>query len=67
MNKVMELPMNWPVEVNNLEASAFCEWKSAKENIKLRLPSESEYFALRNFIQEDQPDWKPKSVGNINL
>ena len=30
MNKIMPLPMDWPAEVNNLEATAFCKWKSIK-------------------------------------
>ena len=28
LSRVIDMPYDWPVEVNNLEANAFCEWKS---------------------------------------
>ena len=34
-NKVIPMPLSWPVEVNYLEAKAFCNWKSIKENKKI--------------------------------
>jgi formylglycine-generating enzyme required for sulfatase activity len=34
------MPWDWPVEVNNLEAQAFCKWKSLKTQSKIRLPTE---------------------------
>jgi len=39
-----EVPMPWdfPVEVNNLEAEAFCRWKSSMTGKKLRLISHEE-------------------------
>ncbi|MBN2870740.1 MAG: 5-histidylcysteine sulfoxide synthase [Campylobacterales bacterium] len=40
------LPMNWPVEVNALEAQAFCRWKSVHENAFYRLPSEAEWYLM---------------------
>lgn len=30
MSKIIDMPWNWPVEVNHLEAEAFCKWKSLK-------------------------------------
>jgi len=30
MLKEVPMPWNFPVEVNNLEAEAFCNWKSSK-------------------------------------
>mmetsp|Transcript_8532 Transcript_8532/g.20638 ORF Transcript_8532/g.20638 Transcript_8532/m.20638 type:complete len:1930 (-) Transcript_8532:626-6415(-) len=32
MLSVIPMPWEWPVEVNNLEAAAFCKWKAAKLN-----------------------------------
>ena len=58
---------DWPVEVNNLEASAFCQWKAKQTKRNIRLPTEDEYFAMRNLLKTDLNSWKPKSVGNINL
>ncbi|WP_019557491.1 5-histidylcysteine sulfoxide synthase [Thiomicrorhabdus arctica] len=42
------MPWNWPVEVNNLEAAAFCHWKGHQTGRSLRLPSEDEYLRLRD-------------------
>ena len=43
---VQEIPMpwDWPVEVNYLEAKAFCTWKSAQLGKPIRLPTEEEWF-----------------------
>lgn len=40
------MPLDWPVEVNALEAEAFCRWKSAKEARTYRLPSEAEWAVM---------------------
>ena len=67
MLQEIAMPWNWPVEVNYLEAKAFCNWKSAKTGKKLRMPTEGEYYLLRNSSDiEDQPYWE-KAPGNINL
>ncbi|MCW8831988.1 MAG: 5-histidylcysteine sulfoxide synthase [Colwellia sp.] len=61
------LPMNWPVEVNYLEAKAFCHWKSQAEGEEsYRLPTESEWLCLRNQVTGDLVDWQ-HIPGNINL
>lgn len=31
------MPWDWPVETNNLEARAFCKWKSEKSGKYTRL------------------------------
>lgn len=67
MNKIMPLPMDWPVQVNNLEATAFCKWKSVKTGINLRLPTEDEYYAMRAILNKDHLDWMHGEVGNINM
>ena len=30
LTKILRLPQNWPVDVNYLEAEAFCNYKSKK-------------------------------------
>lgn len=62
----VELPLNWPVEVNNLEAKAFCQWKSAQTSSHIRLPTEPEWMCLRNQMTQDLPGWA-EAPGNINL
>lgn len=61
------MPWNWPVEVNYLEAKAFCNWKAAQTGKPIRLPSEEEWMLLRDtFVKDDQP-WWVQAPGNINL
>jgi len=62
----IDMPWNWPVDVNALEAAAFCRWKSAQTGKNVRLPTEAEWFCLREEIPSDQPSWK-SAPGNINL
>ncbi len=63
----VDMPWNWPVEVNQLEAKAFCNWKSEATGKKLRLPTEEEWYYLRDsHMETDQPYWE-EAPGNINL
>ncbi len=66
MTRVIDMPWDWPVDVNYLEAKAFCNWKSEQTGKPIRLPTEAEWYCLRNAIDTDQPDWE-KAPGNINL
>lgn len=62
----IEMPYNWPVEVNALEAEAFCRWKSAQEGDTFRLPSEAEWVIMAKegkVFEEIFDDQK----SNINL
>jgi 5-histidylcysteine sulfoxide synthase/putative 4-mercaptohistidine N1-methyltranferase len=67
MLEIIEMPWNWPVEVNYLEARAFVNWKSKATGKKLRLPTEEEWYHFRDLHHiPDQPYWD-KAPGNINL
>ena len=67
MASEIPLPWNWPVEVNYLEAKAFCNWKAAMTGKPVRLPTEDEWNRLRDVCDlPDQPYWD-KAPGNINL
>jgi 5-histidylcysteine sulfoxide synthase/putative 4-mercaptohistidine N1-methyltranferase len=67
MASEIDLPWNWPVEVNYLEAKAFCNWKAARSGKPIRLPTEDEWNRLRDVCDiPDQPYWE-KAPGNINL
>ncbi|MGZ5207629.1 MAG: 5-histidylcysteine sulfoxide synthase [Sulfuricurvum sp.] len=46
LSEEIPMPYNWPVEVNVLEAEAFCRWKSAQEGKNYRLPSEAEWEVM---------------------
>lgn len=66
----INLPWNWPVVTNQLEANAFTNWKSKKLNKNIRLLTEDEWHVLRQmdefYANIDQPEWD-KAPGNINL
>jgi 5-histidylcysteine sulfoxide synthase/putative 4-mercaptohistidine N1-methyltranferase len=46
ITKEIDMPQNWPVDVNYLEAKAYCNWLGAKTGKNIRLPSEVEWHAL---------------------
>jgi len=46
MLEVIDMPWSWPVDVNQLEAKAFCNWQAAKTGNKIRLPTEAEGMML---------------------
>lgn len=67
MAEEIAMPLNWPVEINYLEAKAFCNWKSAKTGTSIRLPSEEEWYVLHDLhVKVDEPFWD-KAPANINL
>jgi 5-histidylcysteine sulfoxide synthase/putative 4-mercaptohistidine N1-methyltranferase len=63
LTKVIPMPLNWPVEVNCLEAEAFCRYKSEKLSKKISLPTEAQYYRLRELC--DLPDEVTEDA-NIN-
>jgi len=61
------MPLNWPVEINYLEAKAFCNWKTAREGKTYRLPTEAEWIRLSEVCNvPDMTEWSV-APGNINL
>jgi len=67
MAREIPMPWDWPVEVNYLEAKAFCNWKAKATGLPIRLPTEDEWGRLRDLhAVPDQPDWE-RAPGNINL
>lgn len=70
LSRKIPLPLSWPVEVNALEAAAFCRWKSEKEGIRITLPTEDEYIRLRDVSGvTSYLEWSTqgRSIANINL
>ncbi|MDM3871373.1 5-histidylcysteine sulfoxide synthase [Porticoccus sp. W117] len=66
MLEVIDMPWDWPVDINYLEAKAFCNWKSEQTGKQIRMPTEAEWYQLRKRVECDQPDWQ-RAPGNINL
>ena len=68
------LPLDWPAEVNCLEAEAYCRWLAEQTGENVLLPTEAHWHALRadavaattGQLDFDQPTWK-EAPGNINL
>lgn len=66
LTEEIEMPYNWPVEVNALEAEAFCRWKSAQEGELYRLPTEAEHRVMVKSGEMDQAVFDDTRA-NINL
>ncbi len=66
MCEEVAMPWDWPAEVNQLEAAAFCRWKAEETGKSVQLPCEAEWYQLREQVEGDQPDWD-QAPGNINL
>lgn len=49
--EVIDLPWDWPVEVNYHEAKAYCVWRAERDGSPRRLLSEAEHQALRGTRQ----------------
>jgi 5-histidylcysteine sulfoxide synthase/putative 4-mercaptohistidine N1-methyltranferase len=67
MTKIIDMPMDWPVDVNNLEAKAFCRWKNDQNGKSYRLLTEAEWYCLYERAGiKDIPEYDD-SLANINL
>jgi 5-histidylcysteine sulfoxide synthase/putative 4-mercaptohistidine N1-methyltranferase len=67
LSKIIDMPLDWPVDINALEAEAFCRYKSKKEGVTYTLPSEAEYRAIYNHSGlEDLPEFH-ESRANLNF
>ncbi len=66
MLEEVPMPWDWPVETNQHEAKAFCNWLARQTNQPVRLPTEDEWQALRRFAGvPDLPDTAPDA--NLEL
>ncbi len=68
------LPLDWPVEVNCLEAQAYCTWLARTTGENVLLPTEAHWHAMHEdavsatagTLDFDQARWR-SAPGNINL
>lgn len=67
VDREIEMPWNWPVEVNYLEAKAYCNWLTAKTDKTMRLPTEAEWYRLVEHCQIQDVDKWESAPGNFNL
>ena len=61
----IEMPWNWPVELNYLEAKAFANWKTKQTGKTYRLPTEAEWYRLaeQNGITDDNFESVQANIG----
>ncbi|WP_300361877.1 5-histidylcysteine sulfoxide synthase [Hydrogenimonas sp.] len=68
LTEIVEMPLDWPVDVNYHEAKAFCAWLGERTGTKLRLPTEDEWYRLAEHCGvPDLPQWGPKAPANVGL
>jgi len=67
MSDIIEMPENWPVDVNALEAEAFCRYISARDDTAYRLPTEAEYYKMYQDARIDDVPAFNDDKANINL
>ena len=65
--EIIDMPYSWPVDVNVLEAMAFCRWKSTKEKINYTLPSEEQYYSIHKRANIQEIPLGKGIKANINL
>lgn len=62
------LPLDWPVEVNALEAAAFCRYLGEATGRSLRLPAEAEWYRmLQTTDVVTEHDWFDDTQANLNF
>ncbi len=67
MLEIVDMPWDWPVEVNCLEARAFCRWKAARSGRPVRLPTEDEWTRLAEFAGVAEVPHDAPANANLHL
>jgi 5-histidylcysteine sulfoxide synthase/putative 4-mercaptohistidine N1-methyltranferase len=67
MLEEVAMPWDWPVEVNCLEARAFCRWKAARSGLPVRLPGEDEWYRLAGFAGVTEVPEHGLATANLHL
>jgi len=67
LSRIIDMPEDWPVDVNALEAEAFCRYKSKKDGVEYKLPSEAEYRVIYNHAKLEDVPKLHESRANINF
>jgi 5-histidylcysteine sulfoxide synthase/putative 4-mercaptohistidine N1-methyltranferase len=67
MLEEVDMPWDWPVEVNYHEAKAFCLWKKTTTGLPVRLPTEAEWYRLYDFAGLSEIPADKLAHANIHL
>lgn len=66
MTEEVDMPWDWPVEVNYLEAEAFCGWKREQTGRPIRMPTEDEWYRLCSVAGVEEVGNNPANA-NLHL
>jgi len=67
LSSIIDMPENWPVDINALEAEAFCRYKSEEDGVSYSLASEAEYASLYQHVQLEDILELDENSANQNL
>ncbi len=67
LSTIIDLPYNWPVEVNALEAKAFCAYISKRDGVFYALPNEAQWFRMYEHARLTDNLQIDDKRANINL
>ena len=67
MTEEIDMPWDWPVDVNYHEAKAFCNWKSTTSKQPIRLPTEDEWYRLYDVASLSEVPHDAPAAGNLHL
>jgi 5-histidylcysteine sulfoxide synthase/putative 4-mercaptohistidine N1-methyltranferase len=67
MTELVEMPWDWPAEVNYHEAKAFCNWKSHKSGQSIRLPTEDEWHRIYAVAGIEEVPRNRPATANLHL
>ncbi len=67
MTEEVTMPWDWPVEVNYLEAKAFCNWKAEQINEPVRLPTEDEWCRIVATSKVGELETGKQAAANLHL
>lgn len=67
MTEEVDMPWNWPAEVNYHEAKAFCNWKAEQSGEPVRLPTEDEWYRLYDVAGVNEVPAGAPAAANVQL
>ncbi|MEO6698270.1 MAG: 5-histidylcysteine sulfoxide synthase [Paraperlucidibaca sp.] len=67
MTEEVAMPWDWPVEVNCLEAEAFCRWLSEQTGQRISLPTEDQWHRLADANERKEVPARTAANANLHL
>ncbi len=67
MTEQVEMPWDWPAEVNYHEAKAFCNWMARQTGKSVRLPTEDEWYRLYDVAGVEEVPRNTPAGANLHL